>query len=713
MRGPPAVVVGMALNGLGVARSLAAGGVRVIGLDPDPWRPEAWTRHARVRFVPACGGPALVEALVRLARETGERPVLYLTMEETVATVTAERDTIERHYRVVLPPTATVRALTDKLGFQALAELHGCPVPRAVELRGTGDLAGTAGLAFPCALKPNAHVAAYQARFKKAYKVRSLAELEALYARIHPVHPLMIVQEWIEGADGDIFFCLQWRGADGRRHASFTGRKIRAWPPQTGGTASCTAAPEAAGELAALTDRFLDATGCVGMVGMEYKRDRRGGRFVMVEPTVARTDHQAEVATLNGVNLPLVAYRVLVGERPRAVPAPPRRARIWRDPLADRMSAAAQGDAALPAGRLVDAYARAADPLPGLALRLRQAGQLASRGAGVVEQRRPRAVALVEGLVGPAAAGAIKAALRPPVERWRRWSRRRELATSLPHVTIARLVDDLERLRLPRGAAVLVHSSLKRLGFVEGGAATVVAALVEVVVRRRDGTLALPCFSIDGSMHQTLLADRVFDVRATPTTLGAIPEAFRRHPGVVRSVHPTHSLAALGRDAAWVVADHHRCGTSFGAGSPMMRLKELDGWLIGLGTHLGTVTFYHCLEDVERGFPVPVYSADSPLPARCVDAQGTPHTLRVHAHSGEVSRTRIDHPAGEGIRAFVTGHLERAAGLSFFPIGDGEGWVVRLAAMYTACAALMRAGITIYSTREQAEACLRRAGAAV
>ncbi len=45
------------------------------------------------------------------------------------------------------------------------------------------------------------------------------------------------------------------------------------------------------------------------MGSMEYKRDRRDGRFHMIEPTVARTDFQEEVATLNGMNIPLASYR--------------------------------------------------------------------------------------------------------------------------------------------------------------------------------------------------------------------------------------------------------------------------------------------------------------------------------------------------------------------------------------------------------------------
>jgi predicted ATP-grasp superfamily ATP-dependent carboligase len=375
----PAVVVGLELNGLGAARSLAKGGVPVIGLDVDPACPGARSRSLRARRISTFGGEPLVLDLLALARELGCRPVLFVTKEETVATLSAERDRLAAAFSFVLPPASLVASLTDKRGFHQAALATGAPVPATLELATLADLDQARTLRFPCVLKPNAHIQAYQARFRKAYKVADLAALDRLYAEIHPVHPHMVVQEWIEGDDGDIYFCLQYRDAEGHRLASFTGRKIRSWPPETGGTASCTAAPEAAAELQRLTDAFFDATGCVGMAGMEFKRDRASGRFLMVEPTVGRTDHQAEIATLNGVNLPLVAYRSLAGG-PAPRPAAPARARIWRDPVADLMAArsregGSQARPAMPPGRVVDAWFRVGDPLPWLAIQMQKLGR--------------------------------------------------------------------------------------------------------------------------------------------------------------------------------------------------------------------------------------------------------------------------------------------------------------------------------------------------
>ena len=101
---------------------------------------------------------------------------------------------------------------------------------------------------------------------------------------------------------------------------------------------------------------------------MEYKRDVRNGRWQMVEPTVGRSDMQIEVATLNGINLPLAAYLWQIGQEPP--PPQVRPCTLWRrDWLADVAAARAQPDVGCwpPAhAPVVDGYWRRDDPLPAL-----------------------------------------------------------------------------------------------------------------------------------------------------------------------------------------------------------------------------------------------------------------------------------------------------------------------------------------------------------
>lgn len=368
----PAIVLGAGLNGLGVARSLARAGVATWLADSDPNRVELKTRAAKPLLIAALNGPALIEDLVRLGstRFAGQRPVLLLTQEETVRAVSQARAQLAALYRFSLPPADTVAALQSKFGFQALAERFGAPIPPLVHVQSETGLAALATLHYPVVVKPGTRDDAYSRRFKKAYRIESAAAATELVQTMLPVLADIVVQEWTEGPDANIHFCLQHLDPRGEVTASFTGHKVRSWPPQVGGTASCAPAPDADAELSALTTRFFRATGVVGLAAMEYKRDARTGAFRMVEPTIGRTDYQAEIATLNGVNLPYAAYCSAIG-MPMPAPRVPATPRSWRVRSEDRQSADAQHqsmrDGFAPTRRVVDALWRWDDPQPGLA----------------------------------------------------------------------------------------------------------------------------------------------------------------------------------------------------------------------------------------------------------------------------------------------------------------------------------------------------------
>lgn len=368
----PAVVLGAGINGLGVARSLARACVPVWLLDSDARRPEMHTRAAKPLAIASMHGPALIDELVRLGttRFAGVRPVLLLTQEESVKLVSHARERLSPLYRFVLPPKDVLEALLHKHRFQRLAEQFGFPIPSLVRIGAAAELPALKHLQYPVVVKPGERHDGYGRQFKKAYRVETVADAMELVGRILPVMPDVVVQEWTDGPDSNIYFCLQYIDARGNVTASFTGHKVRSWPPQVGGTASCAPAAEADAELSSLTTRFFRDAGVTGMAAMEYKRDARTGTFRMVEPTVGRTDYQAEVATLNGINLPYAAYcGALDLSFPAPLPAP--KSIGWRVRSDDMQSARAQSqrsnDGFESLGGIADAVWRWSDPMPGLA----------------------------------------------------------------------------------------------------------------------------------------------------------------------------------------------------------------------------------------------------------------------------------------------------------------------------------------------------------
>ena len=311
----------------------------------------------------------MVKGLLALAASIAGPAVLFLTSDDAVLTASEYRSELENKYRFRLASHACLTSLINKTSFQQLAEKHGFLVPRSMTVEDVGDLSRLTELRFPCIVKPTRTTANYRkSQLARGYKVASPAQAETVCRRILAVVPALVVQEWIEGPDSDIYFCLQYRAADGTTVCSFTGRKLSIWPPDVGVTASCTAAPEARLILQPLTEAFFERVSFVGMGSIEFKRDRRTGEFLMIEPTVGRIDLQEEVATLHDANIPLAAYLHEIGSpglRVRENPPPI----IWRDFFSHCMAVAARGNhspLAKPSTRVQDAYWSRSDPIPSL-----------------------------------------------------------------------------------------------------------------------------------------------------------------------------------------------------------------------------------------------------------------------------------------------------------------------------------------------------------
>jgi len=161
--------------------------------------------------------------------------------------------------------------------------------------------------------------------------------------------------------------------------------------------------------------------------------------------------------------------------------------------------------------------------------------------------------------------------------------------------TVPSLKVDLAKLGVKPGMTLVVHSSLKSLGDVNGGPVAVILALEEML--GEEGTLVMPTFTADNSepsnwQHppvpeewwQPIRATMpVYDVDLTPTFhMGIIPETFRKQAGVIRSSNPDASFAAWGRHAQQVI-ENHALYPLFGEHSPVAQVYRLDGWVLLLG----------------------------------------------------------------------------------------------------------------------------------
>ena len=160
------------------------------------------------------------------------------------------------------------------------------------------------------------------------------------------------------------------------------------------------------------------------------------------------------------------------------------------------------------------------------------------------------------------------------------------------HVNKEDIKKGLKQLGLGRGDIVGVHSSLSSFGYVEGGADTVIDALLEVV--GEEGTIVMPTHSTNLLEFERTPEEIAIGVawlykilpynpKETPCTTGAIPETFRKRKGAMRGSHPTHSLAAIGPKVEELVEGWHK-------------VLELDGYILLIGVGLSVCTAMHLAE---------------------------------------------------------------------------------------------------------------------
>lgn len=134
----------------------------------------------------------------------------------------------------------------------------------------------------------------------------------------------------------------------------------------------------------------------------------------------------------------------------------------------------------------------------------------------------------------------------------------------------------------------MIHSSLRSLGFVVGGAATVVDALLDVL--GPTGTLVGPSFNYETALDPGF----VFDPLNTPSDMGSIADEIRRRAGNHRSRHLTHSVSAVGARARTVVTAGGK--TAWGFDGPLGTVFSLDGGFLLLGVTYQSFTACHVLE---------------------------------------------------------------------------------------------------------------------
>ena len=173
----------------------------------------------------------------------------------------------------------------------------------------------------------------------------------------------------------------------------------------------------------------------------------------------------------------------------------------------------------------------------------------------------------------------------------------------------ADLARALAGLGVAQADVIFVHSSFDSFAGFQGKPTTIIATLQAVT--GTTGTVMMPTMPFGGTAVGYARAKPLFDVARTPSRMGLLTELFRRSPGVIRSVHPTHPVAIWGQDAAGIAEGHHLARTPCGLGTPFDALRQRQGKIVLLGTGINVLTYFHLLEEVlEAELPVSPFTEE-------------------------------------------------------------------------------------------------------
>lgn len=232
--------------------------------------------------------------------------------------------------------------------------------------------------------------------------------------------------------------------------------------------------------------------------------------------------------------------------------------------------------------------------------------------------------------------------------------------------TKEQLVQQLREMGIQPADNLLVHSSMKSLGKVKGGADTVLDALQEAVP---EGLLILPTHT----WKQMSTKYSFFDPETEPVCVGILPELFRKRPGVVRSLHPTHSVAVYGKDAEIYIKGEENCTTPCPPQGCWGRLRDIGAKILLLGVTHTRNTYIH---SIEESFGIPERFTAEPVRFQVKLPDGTVKEVDMYRHYN-----RIDPHISEHYDSMKEGY-EKAGAAKTVRLGEAECILCDAAKLY-------------------------------
>lgn len=326
MEFPPAVILGLdELVGLQTARILARRGIEVIGVAKRSWVYACRTRYVKHLVIADTYGDEIIPAIIALGQSLGRKAVLVPCIDEAVLQVSRHRAELDPYFLYSLPEPDVVEMLADKEQFFRFALRTNLPIPKTFLVTSREEAAVAAkGLRYPGIIKPSLKSSLWWTKLQqKALIVSDPEEFLATYERVKDLAPVLIVQDYIRGGEGELFSSNCYYDRAGKPLTTFIARKIRQFPPLTGFTSL--------GEECR-NDAVLEQSNLLfskvryrGLGYLEVKRDSVSGEHLIIEANIGRPTGRSALAEGCGVELLATMYCDVVG-----LPLPEKRTQTYQ-----------------------------------------------------------------------------------------------------------------------------------------------------------------------------------------------------------------------------------------------------------------------------------------------------------------------------------------------------------------------------------------------
>lgn len=324
---PYAVVIDLdEINGLQTSRILAKRGVPVIGIATDPDHYACRTNSCERIIFTDTKTEKLVETLEKLGPVLDQKAVLFPCEDISVRLISQFRQKLEQWYHIALPEKDVIEMMVNKTSFYNYAQKKGFPISKTFYIQDKEELEhAISGLTFPCVIKPpTSATKAWEKNCKlKGYKVNNSAELFEIYDKCRAWADVLVVQDWIEGPESNLYSCNCYFNNDSQPLVTFVARKLRQWPPITG--ESCLGEEVRDDKVLEIAVQLYKSINHYGLGYLEIKKDERSGDYFIVEPNIGRPTGRSAIAEAGGVELVYTMYCDVLG-----LPLPPNREQKYK-----------------------------------------------------------------------------------------------------------------------------------------------------------------------------------------------------------------------------------------------------------------------------------------------------------------------------------------------------------------------------------------------